>query len=160
MVFFRLLFLLQTTIRPKYTVFFHFFFLCTTLRSRIMFLSGLLFLFAHYHLTNIYGFLSFCSFFCAGTFVRPRILVLTDFFFICTEPFDQNIWSLFIYSVFFQRLLNESIINLFFLLCTTILPKIWSLINSFCLFAHERSTKVYGSLSFSLSFTHNHLTKS
>ena len=67
--------------------------------------------------------------------------------------------------------------HLFFLFCTTIQPKIRSLIDLFLLFAGDHSTKIYDPLSFILSlcttirpkirvptdlfllFVHDHLTK-
>ena len=62
------------------------------------------------------------------------------FFFFCTRPFDQNIWSPFIYS----------------LLQTTIRPKNMVLFNLFLLFTHDNLTKIYGLLSFIVSFVQDH----
>ena len=60
--------------------------------------------------------------------------------YICTRPFDKNIWSFF---------------YLIFLLCTAIR----SLIHLFLLFAHDHSTKLYDPLSFILSLVCDHSTK-
>ena len=49
--------------------------------------------------------------------------------------------------------------HLIFLLCITIRPKIRVHTNSFLLFAHDHSTKVYGPLSLILSFVHDHSRK-
>ena len=64
--------------------------------------------------------------------IRPKIKVHTDFFFICTRPFDQK--------------LGSSLINLFYLY-TTIRPKISVLIDLFFLFAHDHSTFIYSFFS-------------
>ena len=47
----------------------------------------------------------------------------------------------------------------YFSLCATTRPKVGVLINLFRLFAQNHLTKVYGPLSFILSFVHDHLTK-
>ena len=49
--------------------------------------------------------------------------------------------------------------HLIFLLCTTIRPKIRVLTYLFILYAHHHSTKIYGPLSFILSFVHDYSTK-
>ena len=88
--------------------------------------------------------------------------------FICTRPFDQNIWYSFIYIFFsgqpFHQILGSLLIyffylhttirpkcmvlfHLFFLLHATIWPKLMVLNDLFLLFAHDRSTKMYGPLS-------------
>ena len=60
MVLYHLFFLLYTTIRQKYMVLFHLIFLlCTTIRPKIRVLINLFLLCAHDHSTEIYGSLSF-----------------------------------------------------------------------------------------------------
>ena len=85
---------------------------------------------------------------------------------MCTRPFDQIIWSSFIYSFLVHATIRPKIrvlIDLFLLycttlrpsirvailsLCTTIRPKIRVFIDVFLLFAHNHSTKIYDRLSF------------
>ena len=83
--------------------------------------------------------------------------------FICTWPFDQNIWPCFIHYFFsawpFAKKIGSPFIyyaylhttiwpkymvlfHLFFLLCTTIWPKIRVHTDLFLLFAHSHSTKI------------------
>ena len=64
------------------------------------------------------------------TTIRSKIKVLIDFFsFVCTHPFDRNIWSSFIYFIFcarpFDQKLGSSLIYVFYLY-TTIRPNLWS----------------------------------
>ena len=51
------------------------------------------------------------------------------------------------------------LLHLIFLLCTAIRPKIRFHIDLFLLFGHNHSIKVYGPLSFIVSFVHDHSTK-
>ena len=44
-------------------------------------------------------------------------------------------------------------------ICTTIRPEFEVPTDLFLLFAHDQSTKIYGPLSFNISFAHNHSTK-
>ena len=101
------LFYMHATIRQKYMVFFHLIFLfCTT--------------------------------------IRPKIRVVIDLFFYVHATIRPKYMFLF---------------HLFFLLSTTVRPKITVHIDLFLLFVHDYSTKIYGLLSFILSFVHNHSTK-
>ena len=101
------LFYMHATIRQKYMVFFHLIFLfCTTIRPKIRVVIDLLF---YVHAT-----------------IRPKYMFL---------------------------------FHLFFLLSTTVRPKITVHTDLFLLFVHDYSTKIYGLLSFILSFVHNHSTK-
>ena len=148
MVLFHLIFLLCMSIQPKIRVliglflffaqdhstkiygrFFHIFFLlCMTIQPRLRVLTDFFF-FSHDHSKEMYRPLSYHSFLCLQPFSRnqgPHLFI----YFICTQPFDQIIWSSFIYS--------------FFILCMTIRPKIRVLINLFILFVHDHSTKNQG----------------
>ena len=101
------LFYMHATIRQKYMVFFHLIFLfCTT--------------------------------------IRPKIRVVIDLFFYVHATIRPKYMFLF---------------HLCFLLSTTVRPKITVHIDLFLLFVHDYSTKIYGLLSFILSFVHNHSTK-
>ena len=54
----------HTTVRPKYMVLYHLFFLlCTTIRPRVRVLTDLFILFVHDHSTKIYGPLLFILYF-------------------------------------------------------------------------------------------------
>ena len=70
--------------------FIYLFYLHTTIRPRIVVLIDLFFLFAHYHSTKIYSLHSFISV-------------------IYTRPFNQNIWSSFIYSFFGGRPFDQKL---------------------------------------------------
>ena len=78
---------------------------------------------------------------------------------MCTQPFDRNVWSSFIYSFFwarpFDQKLGSSLIYFFHLhttmifffsfilsLCTTIRPKNRVLINLLFLFVHDHLPKL------------------
>ena len=93
-------FYLHTTIRPKYMVFFHLFFLlCTTIRLKIMALFNLFLLFTHDDSTKNYS---------------PHWFI----FFMCKQPFDQNIWSSFIYLFYLHTTIRPKytvLFHLFFL---------------------------------------------
>ena len=110
---------------------------------------------------NIWFFFIY-FFFCSLPFDQELRYSLIYFFYFCTGPFDKNIWPSFIYSFFSARPFDQklgSTLIYFFYLYTTIRPKIMVLINLFILFAHSRSTKMYGPLSFILSLVHDHTTK-
>ena len=137
-------FYLHTTIQQKYMVLFHLIFrLCTTIRPKISVLFDLFLFCARDHSTKIYDSLSFILSQC--TTIRPKIRVHIDlfllllqdhsiknqgphlFFFVCTGPFDQiiwssficffvcarpfdnNIWSSFIYSLFSARPFDQKL---------------------------------------------------
>ena len=76
--------------------------------------------------------------------IRPKIRVLIDLFFYMHVTMQQK------YTVVF---------HLFFLLSTTIRPKIRVHTNFLFYFVHNHTTKIYGPLSFILSFVLNHFTK-
>ena len=153
MLLVHLLFLLCTTIRPKNKVLIDSLF--ATIRPKYMVL--------------------FHIFFRLCTTIGPHWFISL----ICTLSFDQNIWSFFIYSSFYERPLEQKLrslliffymhttiqpkymvlFDLFFLFWTTIRPIIKVLIDLFRSFAQEYSTKIYGPLSFILSFVRNHSTK-
>ena len=102
-------------------------------------------------------------------------------FFICTRPFDKNIWSSFIYSLFcirrFDQKLGSSLIYSFrvhmtirpkyvvflyllFLLFTTIRPRLRVLTYLFIfLHAPNHLIKICGPLPFIITFVHDHSTK-
>ena len=117
-------------------------------------------------MTKIYGHFSFIHSLVDDHSTKIRVLI--DLF-ICAQPFEQNIWSSFIYSFFctrpFDQKLESSLIyffylhttirlkdvvlfHLYFLLCATIRPKIKVHIDLFLLFPLDHSTKICGPLSF------------
>ena len=72
-------------------------------------------------------------------------------YFIYIWPFDQNIWSFFIYSFLWALQFDQklwSILTDFFYLHMTIRLKTRGLTDLFCLFLHDHSTQIYGPLSF------------
>ena len=131
-----------------------FFLLRATIRLKIMVLITNLFqLYAHNIWTKTYDPLSFVFFFLGSsmissfhfhTTVRLKYMVLYHLFFLLYTTIRQNYMVLF----------------LIFLLYTIIRPKIRTLTYLFLLFARDRSTKLYGPLSFILSLVHDHSTKS
>ena len=141
---------MHATIRPKYVVLLHLFFLLgTTIWPKIRVHTDLFFLFVHNHSTKVYGPLSFILFFCARPFdkniwssfiysllsARPfdqKLRSTLIHFSICTRPFDQKLgWSL-IYFFYLQTTIRPNyrvLFHLFFLQCTTIRPNIRFLID-------------------------------
>ena len=118
-------FYLHTTIWQKCMFLFHLIFLLyTTIRPKIRFLIDLFLSCAHNHSTKIYVQFSFIF-----SFVHDHSTKTCGthryISFICTRPFDKNIWSSFIYSFF-------SVI--------TIRPTIRVYIDLFILFVHDHST--------------------
>ena len=106
MALFFMFFLLDTTIRPKYMVLLYLFFLLyTTIQPKIKVLINLFVLFTHDHSTKIYGPLSFILSFVHDHSTKNYGLHRLIYF-ICTPPFDQNMWSIFIYSFFCARRFN------------------------------------------------------
>ena len=111
-------------------------------------------------------------FFYVRTTIWPKYMVLFHLFpLLCmsTQPFNENMWSSFIYSFFcawpFDQKLGSSLIyffylyttyqqkhmvlfHLIFLLCTTIRPELRVFIDLVFLFVHNHWTKLYGPLSF------------
>ena len=167
------------TIRPKYMVLYHLFFhLCTISRPTARVLTDLFLLFVHEHSTKIFGSLSFNLSIVHDHSTKnegPHWFIS----FMSTRPFDQIIWSSFIYSFFYAWLfdleLGSSLIYSFS--CTRLFYKnIWSsfiyslfftrlfdqklgphwFISFICTWL---STKTYGPLSFIPSFVHDHSTK-
>ena len=129
--------------QTKYMFLFHLLFLlCTTIRPRIMVLIDLFLLFAHGHSTKMYGPLSFILSFANDNSTKN---CGSHWFtsFICTQSFDQNIWSfllkdmalfLLFYAGKFDQKLCYSLIY-FFYLQTTIRPKymfLFPFVLSFC----------------------------
>ena len=105
--------------------------------------SSLFLLCVHDHSTELYGPLSFIFSFVHDHSTKTQG---THWFisFICTRTFDKNFLVPF---------------HLFFLLCTTIRPKIRVLIDLFLLFVRDHSTEIYDPLSFILSLVHDYSTK-
>ena len=157
-------------------VFFHLVFLqCTTIRPKIRVLNDLFLLFAHDHSTKIYGLLLVILSFVHDHSTKNQI-PHSFISFMCTRPFDQKYGPLFIYSFFYARPFDQDLgssLIYFFYLHTTIRPnylvlfhlfilsrmtirlKIRVLINLFILFVHDHSTKVRGHSSFlTYSFIH------
>ena len=152
---------MHTTIRQKYMVFFHLIFLfCTTIRPKIRVLIDLFF-YVHATIRPKYMVL-FHLFFLLNTTIRPKLKAHTDLFllfvhyhstkihdphwfifFMCTRPFDKNIWSSFINSFFCARPFDQKLRStlIYFFMYTTIRPKVRVLINLFILFVHDHSTK-------------------
>ena len=119
----------------------YFFYLQTTIRPKSMVLISLFLLLAHYHLTKIYGPFSFIF-----SFVHDYSI----------KNYDPH-WFISFYTAIRPKYIV--LFRLFFHLRTTILPKIWSLIDLFCLFEHNHWTKIHGPLSFILSSVDDHSTK-
>ena len=117
--------------------------ICTTLRPEFRIPTDLFLLFAHDHLTKIYGPLLFIPLF-------------------CTRPFDQKLGSSLIYVFYVHTTIRSKYVvflYLLFLLWTTIRPRLRVLTYLFFLFVHNHSTKIYVPLLFILSFVQDHLTK-
>ena len=156
------LFYMHATIRQKYMVFFHLIFLfCTTIRPKIRVLIGLFF-YVDATIRPKYMVL-FHLFFLLNTTIRPKIKVHTDLFllfvhhhstkihghqwfifFMCTRPFDKNMWSSFINSFFCARPFNQKIrstLIFFFIFTQPFDQKLGSTLIYF-LFAHDHSTKL------------------
>ena len=115
---------LRTTIRLEFRVLTDLFYMHATIRQKYMVFFHLIFLFC--------------------TTIRPKIRVVIDLFFYVHATIRPKYMFLF---------------HLFFLLSTTVRPKITVHIDLFLLFVHDYSAKIYGLLSFILSFVHNHSTK-
>ena len=97
-----LFFYVHATIRPKYMALFHLFFLLnTTNRPKIKVHTDLFILFVHHHSTKIHG---------------PHWFI----FFMCTRPFNKNIWSFFINSFFCARPIDRKLRSTltYFFICT------------------------------------------
>ena len=95
-------FYVHATIRPKCMVLFHLFFLLnTTIRPKIKVHTDLSLLFVHHHSTKIHG---------------PHWFI----FFMCTRPFNKNIWSFFINSFFCARPIDRKLRSTltYFFICT------------------------------------------
>ena len=108
-------------------VLFHLFFLlCTTIWAKIRVIIDLFRLFANDSLTKIFGALSFIFSFAHDDSTKNQGHHWFIYF-PCKRPFDQNIWSSFIYS---------------FLMCATIRPKIRVLTYLFLLFVRDHSIKI------------------
>ena len=115
---------LRTTIRLEFRVLTDLFYMHATIRQKYMVFFHLIFLFC--------------------TTIRPKIRVVIDLLFYVHATIRPKYMFLF---------------HLFFLLSTTVRPKITVHTDLFLLFVHDYSTKIYGLLSFILSFVHNHSTK-
>ena len=103
---------MPTTIRPKYMVFFHLYFLLsTTIQPILKVLTDLFLLFAHSHSTKMYRSLWFVLLFRT---IWPKLGSSLIYFFYLYTAIQPNYMVLF---------------HLFFLLCTTNRPKIKVLIN-------------------------------
>ena len=103
----------------------------------------------------------FHLFFLLSSTIPPKVMVLIDLFLLFARDHSTiNTWSSSVYSFFCKRPFDQNILSYFiyFLLCTTIRPKIMVLIDVFHLFAYDHSTKIYGPLSFILSFVHENST--
>ena len=97
-----LFFHVHATIRPKYTVLFYLFFLLnTTIQPKIRVHTDLFLLFLHHHSAEIHG---------------PHLFI----FFMCTRPFDKNIWSSFINSFSCARPFGQKLRStlIYFFICT------------------------------------------
>ena len=155
------LFYMHATIRQKYMVFFHLIFLfCTTIRPKIRVLIGLFF-YVHATIRPKYMVL-FHLFFLLNTTIRPKIKVHIDLFLLfvhdhstkihgphwftfsmCTRPFGKNIWSSFINSFFCARPFDQKLrcTLIYFFICTRPFDqKLGSSLIYFFLFAHDLST--------------------
>ena len=74
--------------------------------------------------------------------IRPKIKVHTDFFFICTRPFDQKLGSSLINLFYLYTAIRPKmrvLIDLFFYLRTTIQPNYKVLFHLFYSFLSARS---------------------
>ena len=117
----------------------YFFDLHKTIRPRIMALIDLFLSFPINHSTKIYGLHSFISF----IYTRPFDQYIWSSFiysFFWKRPFDQNIWSSFIYYFFSRRLFDQKLGSsfiYFFYLRTTIRSKF---MTYFYLFFLSRTT--------------------
>ena len=122
----------------------------------------------------------FCLFFLLQTTIRPKYIVLFHLLsyvhdnstknygphwcisFICIRPFNQNIWSSFIYSFLCAQQFDHRLwptLTDYFYLHMTIWWKTRGLTDLFRLFLHDHSTQIFGPLSFILSFVHDNSTK-
>ena len=89
----------HTTIRVKYMVLFHLFFLlCTIIRPKVKLLIDLFISFTHDHSTEIYGPLSFVLSFVQDYWPKNRVFV--DLFFLFAHDHSTKICSSCIYSFF------------------------------------------------------------
>ena len=143
------------------------FLLCTTVQLKItVFIANLFKLYAH----NIILFLlcffllgfSTMSSFNFYTTVRLKYVILYHLFFLLCTNIEPKLGSSLFYFFYLYTTIRQkymSLFYLFFILYTTIRP-IRVIIDLFILFAHDQSTKLYGPLSFILSFVHDHSTKS
>ena len=131
-------FYLHTTIRLKYMVLFHLFFLlCTTIRPRL----------AHDHSTKMYLPLSFILSFAYEHSTKIRVLIDVFLLFVPDHSTKFQGPLSFLLSLFcgrpFDQKLGSSLISLFHLY-TTIRPKLRVPINLMFLFVHDYSTKNQG----------------
>ena len=112
----------------------YFVYMCTTIQTKYMVLFHLF--------IYLFIYLFICLFLCAT--IRSKIRVPLIYIFYLRTAIRSK------YTVLF---------HLFFLLCRTILPKIWVLSGLLSLFAPDHLIKIYGPFSFILSFVHDHSTK-
>ena len=122
----------HTTICPKYMVLFHLcFLLCTTIRPRLRILTDLFLLFAHDHMTEVYGPLAFILSFVYDHITKIKVLI--DLFFLFVHDHSAKLYGPLPFIFFSDvtiRPLRSSSIDLF-CLYTTVRPKFRVLINLF-----------------------------
>ena len=120
-------FYVHTTIRPKYMVLFHLFFLlCTTIRSR---LGSSLIYFFYLHTTS-----------------RQKYMFLFIYSFFCARPFDQKLWSSLIYFLCGHTIIRPKIgalidLFLFFLLAHGHSTKLFGPLSFILSLVHDHSIK-------------------
>ena len=89
-------------------------------------------------------------------------MVLNDLFLLSADDHLTKIYDPISFAFTLQTTIRGKhmvLFHLLFVLCTTIRLKIRSLIDLFCLFAHNHVAKVYDPLSLILSLVDNHPTK-
>ena len=82
--------------------------------------------------------------------------------FICTRPFDQHIWSSFIYFFFFVHDQSTKWYGphcFISFIYTRPFETIYGFLSFIFSFANDHSTKIYGPLSFTLSLVDDYSTK-
>ena len=154
------LFHLRTTIKRKYVVLIHLFFLSAQPFDQKPGSTLIYFFYLYTTIQQKYVVL-FHLFLLLCTIIRPKVRVLIDFFIICTWPVGQTMRSSFIHSFCarpFDLKLGSSLIY-FFHLHTTIRQKYMIVFHLFFLCAQPFDQKSGSSLVHFFLFVHDHSTK-
>ena len=108
-VFFHLIFLFCTTIRPNIKV--HtdlLLYMHTTIRPKVRVFINFFILFVHDHSTKNYGLHWYISFVCTRPFDRNIWSSFFHLFILCARPFDQKIGSSLIYCFYLYTTIRLS----------------------------------------------------